>query len=154
MGAAVGVIAFVVVVGFVSLVALRYRQEQRRTAGWGQEAARLGLSHQQGDPLGLAERLGVDEVKETVSGTIDGERVAALTVSKVRAFPGGGARREREWFTWSVGVALDAAGADGAPVVVDREPRGAHLAQAPLGAGALEDLLRETAAAGRAAGTS
>lgn len=150
MAGALVVIAVVVVVGFVLLVSLRYRQEQRRTAGWAAEAARLGLDHERGDPLALAGRLGVDEVTETVSGTVDGVRVAALTVSKVRSAGTSGPDRRQNWFTWSVGVALDAAGPGGAPVVVDREPRGMHLTEAPLRASELEGLLRETAAAGRA----
>ncbi len=151
MAGALVVIALVVVVGFVSLVALRYRQEQRRSAGWAAEAARLGFEHRRGDPLGLAGRLGVNEVSETVGGTVDSVRVAAVTVSRIRTFAAGGADQKRQWFTWSMGVALDAAGPDGAPVVVDREPRGAHLTEAPLKASELEGLLRETAAAGRAA---
>ena len=151
MAGALVVIAVVVIGGFVLLVSLRYRQEQRRASRWAAEAARLGLDHERGDPLSLARRLGVDEVTETVSGTVDGVRVAAVTVAQVRTSAGSGPDRKRQWFTWSVGVALDADGPGGAPVVVDREPRGMHLTQAPLRASELEGLLRETAAAGRAA---
>jgi hypothetical protein len=140
MAVALVVIAVVVVGGFVALVSMRYRQEQSRQAGWAAEAARLGLRHAQGDPLGLAERLQVNEVSETVSGTVDGVRVAAVTVSKIRGFQQGRAVDERQWFTWSMGVALDS------DVVVDRRPAGAHLTEAPLPASELEGLLRETAA--------
>lgn len=140
MAAALLVIALVVIAGFVALMSLRYRQEQARRAGWAAEAARLGLQHQQGDPLGLAERLQVNEVTETVSGTVDGVRVAAVNVARIRDFQDAPAGRDRQWFTWSVGVALDS------DVVVDREPRGMHLSEAPLKASELEGLLRETAA--------
>ena len=145
MAVALVVIAVVVVGGFVALVSMRYRQEQARQAGWAAEAARLGLTHAQGDPLGLAGRLSVNEVSETVSGTVDGVRVAAVNVAKIRGFQQGRAVDERQWFTWSMGVARDA------DVVVDRAPRGLHMTEAPRKATDLEGLLRETAAAARAA---
>ena len=49
-------------------------------------------------------------------------------------------------YTWSVGIALDASGPDGGPVVVDRRPQKLSLTHSPLPASQLEGLLRETAA--------
>ena len=45
-----------------------------------------------------------------------------------------------------VGIALDASGPDGGPVVVDRRPAKLSLTHSPLPASQLEGLLRETAA--------
>ena len=133
------------VVAFIVLAGSRVRHELERRAGWAQEARRLGLDHALGDPLGMAGRLNVDEVAETVSGTVDGQRVAALNVTRVRRSDGiadGPPTRS----TWSVGIALDATGPDGKPVVVDRRPEKLSLTHSPLPASRLEGLLRETAA--------
>ena len=132
-------------VAFVLLAGSRVRRERERQAGWAQEARRLGLDHATGDPLGLAGRLNVDEVAETVSGVVDGQRVAALNVTRVRGRDGIGDGPPTR-FTWSVGIALDASGPDGGPVVVDRRPEKLALTHSPLPAAQLEGLLRETAA--------
>ena len=133
------------VAAFVVLAGSRVKAERARQAGWAAEARRLGLDHATGDPLGLAARLNVDEVAETVSGTVDGQRVAALNVTRVRMRDGIGDGPPTR-YTWSVGVALDAGGPDGAPVIVDRRPEKLSLTHAPLPAAQLEGLLRETAA--------
>lgn len=129
---------------FVVAVSFRLRQERGRRAGWAAEAQRLGLRHAKGDPLGLAERLKVDAVEETVHGELGGRRVAAVNVARVQDHghqPGSGPPAR---FVWSVGVALDAAGAPTA--TVDRRPQRVALTHAPLPASELEGLLRETAA--------
>jgi len=132
-------------VAFVVLAGSRVKAERARQAGWAAEARRLGLDHAQGDPLGMAARLNVDEVAETVSGTVDGRRVAALNVTRVRMRDGIGDGPPTR-YTWSVGIALDASGPDGKPVVVDRRPQKLSLTHSPLPASQLEGLLRETAA--------
>ena len=132
-------------VAFVLLAGSRVKADRARQAGWAQEARRLGLDHATGDPLGLAARLSVDEVGETVSGTVDGRRVAALNVTRVSGRDGIGDGPPTR-HTWSVGIALDATGPDGGPVVVDRRPEKLALTHSPLPASQLEGLLRETAA--------
>lgn len=133
------------VVAFVLLAGSRIKAERARQAGWALQARRLGLDHAAGDPLGLAARLNVDEVAETVSGTVDGRRVAALNVTRASSRDGIGDGPPTR-HVWSVGIALDATGPDGEPVVVDRRPEKLSLTHAPLPASQLEGLLRETAA--------
>jgi hypothetical protein len=72
---------------FVAVVARRYQREVARRGSWSDLAIRLGLSHQMGDPLELAERLGVTRVTQTLWGVVDGTRVAAITLTIFR--PGG-----------------------------------------------------------------
>jgi hypothetical protein len=82
-------VAFLALMGtmaalFAVLVGRRYRREQARRGTWSDLAARLGLRHERGDPLGLAERLSVTRVTETLWGVLDGARVAAITASVFR----------------------------------------------------------------------
>ena len=83
------IVAFVVlIVGmaatFVAVVTRRYRREMARRRSWSTLGARLGLRHESGDPLGLAARLGVTRVSQTLWGELDGARVAAITVTIFR----------------------------------------------------------------------
>jgi hypothetical protein len=80
------VVGFVVMMAalaaaFVGLVARRARRDRERRRGWATLAMHLGLRYEQGDPLGLGDRLGVTRVSETLWGTLRGARVAAITAS-------------------------------------------------------------------------
>jgi flagellar biogenesis protein FliO len=130
--------ALVLLVLFVVLVALAVRREVRRQAGWAREAARLGLEYAKGDPLGLAQRLTVDRVEETVFGVVEGVEVAALTVGRRTA------RADEDLHhTWTIAVREPRSER---PVVLD-EREGWSLTYAPAAPGALEGLLREAARA-------
>lgn len=129
---------------FAGLASWLVRRELRRRDGWAAEARRLGLAHQLGDPLDLARRLkGVDQVDETVFGTVDGAHVAVVNVVHVTTSGDGGDGHPPTRHVRSVGVAL---APSGAPLAVVDRRRGISLVHSPLAAAELEGLLRETAA--------
>jgi hypothetical protein len=83
LGAFAGMMASMAAV-FVALVAHRHRRERARRSSWSTVAGRLRLRYEAGDPLALADRLGVTRVSETLWGALDGAQVAAVTATVFR----------------------------------------------------------------------
>lgn len=129
-------VAAVMAVLFVVAAVLLLRRDAERVEGWREVAARLGLAHDDGDPLGIAAQLGEVEAVETVHGVLDGVHVAAANVVQVRLT---GRPAGRSATTRTI-VLRDGEVVEG--------PRGWDAVHAPHGAEELEASLRRAARGG------